>query len=77
MQRGLDRLKASKEKLVVYTIHIVAVVSLDIYTDLSRLVLEIEAVELLYYTIFAEMMFVFIYIPQKSLNKEERDDEAF
>ena len=60
LQWGLDRLKAFKGKLVVYIIYIVVVISLDIYTDLLRFVPEIEVVELLYYVIFAEMIFVFI-----------------
>ncbi len=34
-------------------------------------------IQLLYHTIFAEMVFIFVDIPEKSLDKRKWDDEMF
>ncbi len=77
LQWGLNRLKVPQGKLVVYTIYIAIVISLDIYTDLLRFVPEVQAIQFLYYMISAEVVFVFVDVPEKSLNEGKWDNETF
>ncbi len=63
--------------MVVYAIHTVTVISLDIYTDLLRFVPEVQAIQLLYHMIFAEVVFVFVGVLEKSLDEGKWDDEIF